>query len=367
MNLVERARRYLLRVPGSIAGQNGDNCLFMAAYYLVVGFGLMDETAIELLHEFNSRPPDHAGLGGCSPPWSMEKIVYKTEQAASYADQHPDQIGWLLNEDGLPRPRRRHRERTSGPRGRQSEPSRRPARMTGGRDAYTNHWEATQIALALARRPQIIKTPPAWQSGSPTPLPERPQDDWSAFLRLFAPDDVIWIGRRWDTGQPKHEFHFQSRADWEALPHSRARRVQRLRDVDLRILVPTDFGEFTCASAFKPGSYSRCDSNVLLRRFLVTEMDKFDGLVVPKSEQASCIEWLRRWLRLRCVLDAAGKSLHALWDFPDESTLAWLKLILPPLGFDPALFRPSQPCRLPGGERPDKKWKTQELLFIHLE
>jgi hypothetical protein len=96
-------------------------------------------------------------------------------------------------------------------------------------------------------------------------------------------------------------------------------------------------------------------------------MDRFQEMVVTKSEQSSFIEWLRTWLRLRCVVDSGGKSLHALWDFPDEQTLAWLKAILPPLGFDPAMFRPSQPCRLPGALRPDKRWKCQKLLFVGIK
>jgi hypothetical protein len=41
-----------------------------------------------------------------------------------------------------------------------------------------------------------------------------------------------------------------------------------------------------------------------------------------------------------------------------------LKNILPNLGCDPALFKPSQPCRLPGARRGDK---TQALLYLDLE
>lgn len=348
MRVVERARQYLLRIPGSIAGQNGDRHLFMAAVHLVVGFDLDEETALGLLLEFNAREPDNDGRGGCSPPWSQERIVYKIEQASAYRDDDPDAVGYLLPGARPNAAERRILERDF-PRGKSCISQHQRSRASPR--------ENEQGQKALAQRPEIIETPPLWQSCSPTTLPERDEDGWFMFLRLFEPDDVIWVGRRWDSGSPKHEFHFQTRREWESLPHSRKRRVP---------LLPTDFGEFTCGSTFKPGSFSRCDANVLHRRFLVTEMDKFRGSVVPKSHQASCIEWLRLWLCLRCVLDSAGKSLHALWDFPDEHTLAWLKAILPPLGFDPAMFHPSQPCRFPGALRADKRWRCQKLLFIDL-
>jgi hypothetical protein len=86
----ERARHYLRHLPGSIAGQNGD-------HHLVVGFGLADGDALELLRESNNRRPD-SGCGGRWPPWPEERIVYKIELALSYADDHEDEIGFLLSE-----------------------------------------------------------------------------------------------------------------------------------------------------------------------------------------------------------------------------------------------------------------------------
>jgi len=367
MDSIERARRYLRSLPGSISGQGGDRYLYLAAYHLVVGFGLDEDSAIELLDEFNNRLPDRHGLGGCWPRWSQERIAYKIEQASLYAVQHPDQVGYLLGDS-----KRDHRW----------QQSRRRARSSPGQDrGRRNHqelaqddgndqlvaWERGQIAWALAKRLRIILTYPTWRQRSPVPLPERDEDGWELFLGLFDEDDIIWIGRRFDSGRPEHEAHFRTRREWQALPSSRERRIQRLdSSVPHHVVAPTDFGEFTCGSTFKPGSVSRCNDNVKHRRFLVTEMDRFEGAVVPKAEQAACIEWLRSWLRLRAVVDSAGKSLHAFWDYPDESTMAWLKIVLPALGFDPAMFTPSQPCRMPGALRLDRRWRCQALLYANL-
>src|SRR5215207_3507310 len=60
----ERARRYLAKIPGAIAGGNpsGLSQTFEAARCLIWGFALNVEQALELLMtEYNNR---------CEPPWT---------------------------------------------------------------------------------------------------------------------------------------------------------------------------------------------------------------------------------------------------------------------------------------------------------
>jgi hypothetical protein len=96
-----------------------------------------------------------------------------------------------------------------------------------------------------------------------------------------------------------------------------------------------------------------------MRRFLILESD-----TLTKPEMLAAIQWCRQSMRLRAIVDTAGKSLHAWFDMPDDETLEQLRVILPAWGFDPALFKPSQPCRFPGVQRPDKGNVWQRLLWI---
>jgi hypothetical protein len=115
----------------------------------------------------------------------------------------------------------------------------------------------------------------------------------------------------------------------------------------------------TCPSAFKPGSHSRCDANVITRRYLVLESDTLD-----KNQVCAVFKWMEQFGRLRAIVDTAGKSLHGWFEVPDNDVLGELAIILPALGCDPALFGLSQPCRMPGASRDGR---IQSLLYLDLE
>ena len=84
---------------------------------------------------------------------------------------------------------------------------------------------------------------------------------------------------------------------------------------------------------------------------------------LAKLEVLAVFNWMRAFARLRAVLDTGGKSLHGWFDFPAEQELRELRVILPALGCDPALFTASQPCRLPGARR-GERWQC--LLWLDL-
>lgn len=79
-----RARAYLEKCDPAIAGQGGHNQTFKVACKLVKGFGLNQETALELLMTvYNAK---------CQPPWSEKELRHKVESAA----KSPDPEGFLL-------------------------------------------------------------------------------------------------------------------------------------------------------------------------------------------------------------------------------------------------------------------------------
>lgn len=179
--------------------------------------------------------------------------------------------------------------------------------------------------MAFARAPECRVTRPQIFEESPARLLEGPENDWRGLLQLFALGHVVWIGDVRESG-PGYGRNFRPVSEWLALPRPP--------------------GPFTCPSIFKPGAYSRSKENILATPFLVVESD-----TLTKSEICAVFIWLRQFLRLRAIVDTGGRSLHGWFNYPAPPVMAELKIILPVLGCDPAMFKPSQPCRLPGVSR----------------
>jgi RepB DNA-primase N-terminal domain len=72
---VERARRYLARVPPAIAGEHGDVHTYRVCCRLVRGFALSDHEALTVLTEWNAR---------CRPPWTESELEDKLRRARRY-------------------------------------------------------------------------------------------------------------------------------------------------------------------------------------------------------------------------------------------------------------------------------------------
>jgi replicative DNA helicase len=68
----ERARAYLGTMEPAVSGQGGHNQTFKCACALVLGFGLDDNVALQLLGEWNL---------GCTPPWSERDLIHKIKSA----------------------------------------------------------------------------------------------------------------------------------------------------------------------------------------------------------------------------------------------------------------------------------------------
>ncbi len=177
------------------------------------------------------------------------------------------------------------------------------------------------------------------QQTSPFPIPEARHEQTQLLLRAFAAEDVVWIGDRKDSGNNCHARHFKTAAEW--------------------LTVGELDGPLVCPVSFKPGSVSRSNDNVLQRRFLVVESD-----LLGKDEVGAVFRWLQTTVELPLVaiVDTAGKSLHAWFQWQSEDELDDFKLVLPALQCDPKLFTASQPVRLPGGLRDGR---VQSLVYFN--
>lgn len=69
---VERARKYLSKVPPAVSGQSGHDQTFIAACRLILGFGLSEQVTLQLLGEWNQT---------CQPMWSDRELLHKVQDA----------------------------------------------------------------------------------------------------------------------------------------------------------------------------------------------------------------------------------------------------------------------------------------------
>lgn len=70
--VVERARKYIAKLPPAVSGSKGHDVTFHAACVLVLGFGLPESLSLMLLQEWNQA---------CQPPWSDRELLHKVKQA----------------------------------------------------------------------------------------------------------------------------------------------------------------------------------------------------------------------------------------------------------------------------------------------
>lgn len=165
---------------------------------------------------------------------------------------------------------------------------------------------------------------------------------------LWRPTDVIWCGEPHNSGAFFHRNNFMLAED------------------------ATAKGHFSSASTYRAGNYSRSNDNVVSTPFLIVEGDAvFKTTMINENDKhdnklacAAIFNWLRKEMKLnlRAIVDSANKSLHGWFDMPDVKTFEQLKVMLPIMGCDKAMFKPSQPARLPGVLRDNGN--EQRLLYI---
>ena len=175
---------------------------------------------------------------------------------------------------------------------------------------------------------------------SPVTVTGNEPEHWKLLLQKFQPDDVVWIGDKFDSGRTEHTTHFKTASEWMTCTAPPA--------------------PFICPVAFKSTSYARSNDNVVVRRFLVVESDTLN-----RDEVGAVFRWLREGceLNLVAIVDTGGKSLHAWFEF-EEDLLDDLKRVLPACQCDPKLFTASQPVRLPGVLRDGVAGKYQKLVYL---
>lgn len=83
-DVLQRARKYIARMPPAVAGQHGDETTFRVCCRLVRGFDLGDDDALNVMANWN---------GACVPPWSENDLRAKLAAARRYGREP---VGGLL-------------------------------------------------------------------------------------------------------------------------------------------------------------------------------------------------------------------------------------------------------------------------------
>ncbi len=92
-SVVERARKYLKKMPAAISGQHGSSTTLTVASRIVVGFDIPHDSpeALQLLQEYNQV---------CQPPWSDTELKRKLSEADRLARDKGETRGLLNREAG---------------------------------------------------------------------------------------------------------------------------------------------------------------------------------------------------------------------------------------------------------------------------
>lgn len=84
---VRRARAYLEKIPGAVAGSGGHTATYHAVCTAMFGFDLNESETLQLITEYNLR---------CDPPWSERELAHKIASAAKSSSRPR---GYLLLPD----------------------------------------------------------------------------------------------------------------------------------------------------------------------------------------------------------------------------------------------------------------------------
>lgn len=230
----------------------------------------------------------------------------------------------------------------------QSIPVKLPKQEVDAEKVFIQEIEARMLILRDRLFEKFAWEPADMAENSPQPLPESQRGEWLMWLSMWDSQDVIWVGDTFDSGQSRHAANFKTAAEWEQT---------------------TPAGQFTCGSSFHAGCFSRKNEHAK-RRFMVIESD-----TLTHPQIGAVFQWLSQKLKytLFAVVNTGGKSLHG-WFNPPPSPLfeSRLKAAIVAIGCDAALFKPSQPVRVPGimrssGNPQTLLWFRQKVQKTHFQ
>lgn len=339
IDIIERARRYLVKCPASISGQGGHNAAFHAAAVLTHGFALNDPDALMLFREWN---------GGCVPPWSEPDLVYKLQSAASA--QHSEPRGYLLGSSFAKATvdRDGNNEKNGNYVNNSTKP--KPVRQVFVPKPVFCPMVLKRVAAKAKAVPDVVAF-----LKERSPVAVDTEDSASVLCLLYPPDsgEKILI-----FSNMKSQGQFL----WEAANGHcvKSRHLPAGPEGVWFLPQPVD-GEYKPNPRLGGKMSRRSEESVRAWRYAVLE-----------SDEAAPDDWLRCLiqmpLRIVCICESGGRSIHALVRIDAASKADWnekikrIKPVLVTLGADPGALSAVRLTRLPQAMRGER---VQRLLYLN--
>ena len=313
---LEAARQYLAKCPPAISGQGGDKHTFCIALKLARDFNLTEDEAFRVMAEWNQR---------CVPPWTTFDLLRKLRAA----DAVPVKTDRLMSD---------------------TEASGRELQKPKPHKSAFRPMVSKRIAAKTAAIPDI-----------------------HAFLENSSPvvvgelDTVDVLRTLYPTGSGEKVLVFsnmksQGQFVWVA-DHSEAIQAGDLPagPDGVWILPQPVTGKYHPNPRMDGKPSRRSEEAVTAWRYAVLE-----------SDEAEPENWLRCLvqlpLRIACICESGGRSIHALVQIDAISKQDWdariatIKPILVTLGADPAALTAVRLTRLPQARRGNR---VQRLLYLN--
>jgi len=334
MDTIERARRYLRKLPPSVSGSGGHDAAFKAASILVMGFALDDSDALALLSEWNVS---------CSPPWSDRELRHKIQSALGAGGERGSLLkkGVVKNSGVSKKKKRVKPDLPPAP-----EPARWPALDVDKLRAVVDSSGGKYHLFELSPVRNEIAVPPYWYLD-----------------QLFDPASLVCIGK--------------------SATSAKTAPLHTLREdvAKCQFIVPSPMSALK-GKTLGGRESSRCLDNTGKRRFLVIECDfeavdkqgneRPEGVLISENRTAgdlcaSVLIHLASFAPLVMAVSSGGKSVHGWFLVGDQSEvkLEGFMRYAVQLGADKATWCRCQFVRMPEGIR--SNGKRQEVLFFNPE
>jgi hypothetical protein len=311
LNVIERARLYVAKIPPAISGEGGHNHAFAVACALIHGFALPRDRALSLLREYSDR---------CQPPWSERELAHKIESAVDA--NHFGPRGHILGVSVRPL----QQSHFSVPKTeiRCCKPLIDPVTAT---ENFLDGFWCDEAEL--------------WEAS-----PIRPPEDWhedalALLSHLFQPGDQVNFVTQFslvdENGRPP-----------KAKPSGYGQTVERDKLIDRwdkKGMPCTDAGGWLRINPMDCNGVA--DSNVVRFRFALVECDD-----LPLTLQLPLLARLP--LPITAIVTSGGRSIHA-WIQVDatsldeyRATVRQMLNLLSKFGVDVKNKNPSRMSRIPG-------------------
>lgn len=319
--LADRARRYVARMPVSVAGQGGHAAAFEVACVLLKGFGLPMDVAAGIMAVWNA---------GCMPPWSPRELEHKLRQATGAARDW----GYLLKDEG----------------GRMKDEGERNKRVAEALGAAVSPEGPRRIGYDEAALGKLAQAVPdrvdmVWLANRSQVDPALVDSDGFLSMMYRRGERVVVLPRDQHTG-----------AVWPVEP------LPEIGTEGMKFMIQPVHGDAVLVPRLGKKS-RRAEECVTAWRYLLLE-----------SDEAPVGLWLRALAGMRlpvaAVYSSGGRSVHVLVKVDAATKSEWdvrvrpLKRWMEGVGADPGAMSAVRLSRLPGQWRAERS-KWQRLLYVN--